>query len=73
MSDLMDAVERATQTRGRLVLAVAGAVLLVFVGYVLGSGRSSSHEVTGPAQVGDPVADTPNRYGSSVRSRSSSS
>ena len=41
---------------GRIALLVAGAVLLVFVGYVLGSGRSTTREVTGPVQVGDKVA-----------------
>ena len=41
---------------GRVALLVAGAVLLVFIGYVLGSGRSTTREVTGPVQVGDKVA-----------------
>lgn len=41
---------------GRVALLVAGAVLLVFIGYVLGSGRSTTREVTGPVQVGDRVA-----------------
>ena len=41
--------------RGRLSLAVAFAVLLVFGAYVIGSHRSSTRVVTGPAYVGDHV------------------
>ena len=41
--------------RGRLVVLVAVGFLLVGVGYVVGSHRSGTREVTGPAQVGDHV------------------
>ncbi len=40
---------------GLIALRAAGAVLLVFLGYVLGSGRSTTHDVTAPVQVGDHV------------------
>jgi hypothetical protein len=41
--------------RGRIALLVALAFLLVFIGYVLGSHRSGTRVLTGPAQVGDHV------------------
>jgi hypothetical protein len=41
--------------RGRLALFVALALLLVFIGYVLGSHRSGTRVLTGPAYVGDHV------------------
>lgn len=40
---------------GRLSLLVALGLLLVFCAYVVGSHRSSTRAVTGPAQVGDRV------------------
>jgi hypothetical protein len=47
--------EGAGSGRGRVVLAVAFGILLVFVGYLLGSHRSGTGVITGPAQVGDHV------------------
>jgi hypothetical protein len=41
--------------RGRLSLFVGFGILLVFVGYVVGSHQSSTRAVTGPADVGDHV------------------
>lgn len=41
--------------RGRLALLVAVAFLLVSLGYLLGSHRSGTRVLTGPAQVGDHV------------------
>jgi len=41
--------------RGRLALFVAVAIALVLVGYLLGSHRSGTRDVTGPAYVGDHV------------------
>lgn len=49
------AVGERTDRRSRLALLVALGLLLVFVGYVLGAGRSATREITGPAYVGDHV------------------
>ncbi len=38
---------------GVVALLVAGAIVLAFVGYVVGSHRAGTRAVTGPAQVGD--------------------
>lgn len=44
-----------TEGRGRVALLAALGLLLAFLGYVLGTGRSTTREITGPAYVGDHV------------------
>jgi hypothetical protein len=46
---------KLSSSRGRLALLAAIAILLVLAGYVVGSHRSGTRAVTGPAYVGDHV------------------
>lgn len=57
MSEVLDspatAPGRPSNRAGRMSMLVAGGVLLVLFGYLLGSHRTTTRVVTGPAYVGD--------------------